>query len=200
MSDRTMQDSINIMPSKNSELFAAIDQQDVPLLIQILAAGADPNAVSSLDNNALHEACDSWHEPEKRFQMVQALLDAGADPTIIDKDGGGPLFAAVIAKDTRVIELLLSRGADPNKEHDLGETLYDWSEFDYRFDEYDLNLPEEPTEADKATEEAWLEFLSKLALKYGKRSPDYLIALRRAGAMTGCEKWKAPGTSSPHDS
>jgi ankyrin repeat protein len=76
---------------------------------------------------------------------------AGADPKQVDESGYGVLFSSVIAKDTKLIAYLLSRGADPNLEHDLGEALYDWAEFDYRYDEYDLNLPEKPTEEVQST-------------------------------------------------
>ena len=31
----------------------------------------------------------------------------------------------------------------------MGESLYNWAEFDYRHDEFDLNLPEEAIDADK---------------------------------------------------
>ena len=178
------------MSELNNSLFSAIVAQDVNRVRQYLEAGADPNAVNEYGDSALVEACDSWLNPEIRFQIVQSLLDAGADPRRTGE--GGPLFSCVIAKDARLLEYLVSRGADPNKEHDEGETLYDWAEFDYRNDEYELNVPEEPTEADTSSEDAWLLFMSRLAVKYGKRPPDCLLVLRRAGAITGRERTKIP--------
>ncbi len=62
------------------------------------------------------------------------------------------------------------------------EILYQWAEFDYRYDEYDLSLPEEPTETEQKSEDLWLLFLERLAVKYGKRPPDYLRVLRDYGA------------------
>ncbi len=176
------------MSSLENQLLSAIKSQNVSAINALLAAGADPNHTDEYGDSALMEACDSWHDPEKRLMMVRALLDAGADPQYTDKDGGGVLFSCVIAKDANLIEHLLTRGANPNKEHDMGEPLYDWAEFDYRYDEYDLNMPEDPTDEDRKSEEAWLGYLSRLASKYGKNPPDYLIALRRAGALTGREK------------
>lgn len=175
------------MNAKNKELFDSISQEAVEDVLRLLTEGADPNAIDTLGSSALVKACDSWHSPENRFSMVQALIQAGADPSKLDSESSGPLFACVLAKDASLIEFLVTHGADPNKENDDRETLYDWAEFDYRFDEFDLNLPEEPTEDDKKDEEAWLQFLSRLATKYQKRQPDYLIALRRAGAKTGKE-------------
>ncbi|MBK1620348.1 hypothetical protein CKO42_18265 [Lamprobacter modestohalophilus] len=179
------------MDDHNLQLFAAIESEDVAQVKTLLARGANPSAIDEYGESALIKVCVSWNEPESRFLMVADLLDAGADPTYTEPQGSGVLFACVIAKDARLIDYLLSRGADPNKEHDLGEPLYSWAEFDYRYDEYDLNLPEEPTEQDRASEETWLEFLSRLAVKYGKHPPDYLITLRRAGALTHRDKHSA---------
>ena len=176
------------MSSLGNQFLSAIKAQNVAEMNALLAAGADPNYIDEYGESVLMAACDSWNEPEKRFIMAAALLDAGADPQYTDKEGGGVLFSCIIAKDTRLIEYLLDRGANPNKEHDMGEALYDWAEFDYRYDEFDLNLPEDPTEEERKSEEAWLEYLSRLASKYGKNPPDYLITLRRAGALTSEEK------------
>ncbi|MCB1614394.1 MAG: ankyrin repeat domain-containing protein [Pseudomonadales bacterium] len=169
------------------QLFAAISKQNVELLKKLLASGVNPNAINDFGDTALCEACDSWHTPENRFRMVEALLDAGADPKIIDEEGGGPLFACVIAKDARLIDYLVSRGADPNLEHDMGTSIYAWADFDYMYDEYGLVLPEEPTEEDKVNEDAWLAFLSRLAEVYEKQPPDYLIALRKAELFKASE-------------
>ena len=103
-------------------------------------------------------------------------------------EGGGPLFNAVIPKDTEVLQLLLVHGADPNAEHEGVESLYAWAEFDYRYDEYDLRMPEEPKEEDKASEDTWLDYLDRLAQKYGKRRPDCLRILRKAGAKGWSDK------------
>jgi hypothetical protein len=45
-------------------------------------------------------------------------------------------------------------------------------------------LPEKPTEAEQTSEDLWLLFLERLAVKYGKRPPDYLRVLRDYGAKT----------------
>ena len=61
----------------------------------------------------------------KRFKdVVQLLLDAGADPRKADKDGDTPLIIASLCKyDQReVVQLLLHRGADPNKADKYGHT------------------------------------------------------------------------------
>ena len=106
---------------------------------------------------------------------------------MLDDEKLGPLFGAILQKDYRVLELLLKHGADPNAElirADYPESLYDWANTDYWIDIYDCRYPEDPTDEDKASEESWLEYLDRLAIKYEKRRPDYLQLLRRYGAKT----------------
>ena len=41
--------------------------------------------------------------------------------------------------------------------------------------------------ADKASEDAWLLYLDRCAIKHGARRPDYLFLLREFGARTATE-------------
>lgn len=175
------------MNPANAALFDAIANAATERVRAVLASGADPNGFDEDGSLPLLKACDSWHTPDSRYEMVEALLTSGADPRLLDRDGCGPLFECVLAKDARLIAYLLAHGADPNERLDSGETLYDWAEFDYRFDEYDLRLPEDPKNNDEGDEDSWLRFLDRIASKYNKRRPDYLIALRKGGAMTTSE-------------
>ena len=107
---------------------------------------------------------------------------------------GGPLFSAVINQDTEVLRLLLDHGADPNRENDGCETLYDWAKFDYWYEVYDCEaFPEQPTDEDKVSEDAWLRFLDRIAVKHGLMRPDYLILLRERGALTRTERERLQG-------
>jgi hypothetical protein len=48
-------------------------------------------------------------------QIVKALLEAGADPNIVDKDKRSPLIYAIIESlNPEIVALLLEHGADPN--------------------------------------------------------------------------------------
>jgi hypothetical protein len=70
----------------------------------------------------------------------------------------------------------------------MGLSLYEWAEFDYRYEEYGLDLPEEPSRQDCETEDAWLQFLERLAAVYGKRPARLPAALlRERGAKTSRE-------------
>lgn len=171
-------------PEIQKQLDDAMIREDIAAVKCLIEQGADVNALDEFGDSILATSCLFLDNPEFRYQAVELLLKHGADPKQVDQESTGPLFNAVIVKDTRLVKLLLDHGADPNTENMSDETLYDWAEFDYRYDEYRLELPEEPTVEDGATEEQWLHFLDRLAIKYGKRRPDYLFLLRAAGAKT----------------
>ena len=154
---------------------------------ELIRGGVDINARNEHGESLLHAVIRPIQEDAERRAVVRFMLDHGADPSLICPDGSGPLFHGVLAQDTEVLRMLLDYGADPNREHEDGETLYEYAEFDYRHETYDLNLPEKPTDADKISEEAWLAFLDRLAVKYGKRRPDHLFLLRERGALKMAE-------------
>ena len=107
---------------------------------------------------------------------------ARANPKLLDEEKSGPLFAAVLRTDYRLLEMLLKYGADPNAEMlrvDDPESFYDWAETDYWIYVCEGRYSEDPTDEDNATKESWLEYLDRLAIKYEKLRPDYLKLLRR---------------------
>lgn len=174
-----MRDNMN---PNSSLLLQAIIEQNPSELQRLLLSGADPNVRDAEGVSALCLACDDSIHAESRFEMAKTLIEAGADATLLTPEGTGPLFVCVIAQDLKLLEYLLQHGADPNREHDQGERLYDWAEFDYRHDTYGSILPEVPRPSDKINEDSWLIFLNRLAVNYGKTPPDMLFALRKAGA------------------
>ena len=173
----------------NKELLSALRDINLTRAAELLAAGADINSRTEIDESFLNDIIHI-EDVAERHTVVRFMLAHGADPRLISPDGGGPLFAAVIAADTVVLRLLLDHGADPNQEHDGGETLYEYAEFDYLYEIFDLHPPEKPTAADKATPETWLLFLDRIAVQYGYRRPDYLFLLRERGALTSAEQQK----------
>lgn len=68
-----------------------------------------------------------------------------------------------------------------------GESFYDYAEFEYRFQVYDLKEPELPTEDDRKDEDSWLQYLDRMAVKYNKQRPDHIFLLRSFGAKTFME-------------
>lgn len=122
-----------------------------------------------------------------RYAVVTALLELGFDPNQLDSDRMGPLTEAMLAMDTEMLRLLLDAGARPNDAAGCtdSDTLYDWAEFDYQYEVWNIDgIPENFTDADEASEDTWLAWLDSMAVKYNRRRPDHLLLLRERGAKT----------------
>lgn len=79
------------------------------VMVALLKAGADPNAVTSTGVTALHLAAGSG-----AVEGVTALLDKGADPNARDPElGQTPLVYAAAGNRAMAITTLMKRGADP---------------------------------------------------------------------------------------
>lgn len=85
-----------------------------PVMARILTDhGADANAVGGMGYSALSAASAEGHE-----ELVNVLLEAGADVDIPNVDGDMPLFSTVIRKGAEaVVRMLIEYGADVNHVH-----------------------------------------------------------------------------------
>ncbi len=100
-------------PATNPPLHAAALRNDADAVEQLLAAGADPNALNAAGATALHYGTGS-------ARIVKALLARGAKADVISKDDLTPLMTAVPrAESFAVVKLLVDAGADVN----FGRTL-----------------------------------------------------------------------------
>jgi ankyrin repeat protein len=88
----------------------------------LIEAGADVNARSSNEFmvTPLHSAVAGGHDA-----VVEALLDAGADPNVAQAGGWTPLHGAAANGSLASVERLLAAGADRAARNDAGQSASD---------------------------------------------------------------------------
>lgn len=57
------------------------------------------------------------------FEIVEILIQAGANPNITDNEGWTPLMRAALAGNPQIVKLLISNGADVTKRNSIGESV-----------------------------------------------------------------------------
>jgi hypothetical protein len=173
------------MDQVTKNLFDAAANGDIEGIRLALEHGADVNAVDASNDTplvgAIRSCDDVLLEP-----TVTYLLDHGANPDFRGNDNTGVLFNAALRMNPSVLELLFERGANPNLMLEGNESLYDWSEFTYRYQAFGfgMELPLTPTDVDREPEESWLHFLDRCAQVAGVPPPAFLWVMRNYGAKT----------------
>lgn len=173
---------------KYSELRETALRMDFQRLDVLLTQGYTLNCLSEHDETLLTDVLDDalFDKNPNVCTIAQELLKRGADPNFRNSEQISALHIVMLNMATNLLQCLLEAGANPNDElgFDESESFYDYAEFDYRFQVYDLHLPEEPTQADTLNPDTWLQFLDRLAIQYQRRRPDHLYLLRQFGAKT----------------
>ena len=100
-------------------LMWAARRNDRNAIHTLVKAGADVNSRTKDAGCALHYAagfCD--------FEIVKVLIEAGADPCLVDKYGDSPLHFVrhTTANSAKMIECLVEAGADPSLQDSYGVT------------------------------------------------------------------------------
>lgn len=164
-------------------------KNDLETIRTMIANGFDL-ATTKLGESVLTEIClelFAYETIPHRYDALKLLLELGADVNqITDKDGSTALINAGFSADTKLFRILLDAGANPNCRLD-GETIYEWCEFDYRYEIWDLTLPEKIPESARIDTTSWLLWLDEIAIKYQRPRPDHLFLLREYGARTAAE-------------
>lgn len=105
--------------SGNTSLHIATVLGNVKIMKLLLDAGADVNMENKWGLSALGCAIEKCCKP----QVVKVLIDAGANIDVTNDSGQSALYLATIVSDVKMMEYLLSRGADVNiKDISYGQT------------------------------------------------------------------------------
>ena len=113
-----------IHPKEHHMLLIVAGQNDIAGIRQLLKRGVPVDTPSNDGSgcSALLVAAASGY-----IDLMQTLLDAGANPRLHDKHGDTPLMAAVRVGSLSAIKLLLARGADPNQVDETGRSALTWA-------------------------------------------------------------------------
>jgi ankyrin repeat protein len=112
---------------KGISLLTSVYDDDLEIIQALIATGIDVNS---------YREKGVWHENgrtalliairEGHLGIVKILLEAGADPNLIDEDSGiTPLISAVRGQYIEIIRLLLQAGAKINDKDSNGKTALD---------------------------------------------------------------------------
>jgi ankyrin repeat protein len=122
--------SVNIANSHGQTLLYAAAAAGQHEMVQLLlAAGAKVDAVAKSGYTPLRiGACPTgpyyYQLPAGHLKVVRLLLAAGADVDAVCSNGETPLLAAAWRGDVALIQLLLSKGANPRVRDDCGKTAF----------------------------------------------------------------------------
>ena len=89
----------------------------------LLDHGADPKAVAEGGYSVLLSACSGW--PKK--EIIELLIEAGADPNVKSDDGVTPLQKLSFREPPETLKLLLAAGVNVNQVGWEGTTALHWA-------------------------------------------------------------------------
>jgi len=112
--------------SDGQSLIRAANRLDIDAVRTLLDGGADVNFLSrNTSSTPLLEA--TAHAADRSLDMVQLLVERGADVNLRPPGRYSALMRAVRYKSPRTIAYLLEHGADVNVRTDKGESALDWA-------------------------------------------------------------------------
>ncbi len=123
--DDGAKDAPKIEPAVNEIMFKAMVEDDVGLLEETLAQGADPNALNAKGISVLQWAILGSETAKTVYGQVRMLLAAGANPNLPEAKGYTPLHGAAVRADESVVTALLEAGGDANIASIPGNTPYE---------------------------------------------------------------------------
>jgi hypothetical protein len=115
--------------SGDTALHIAAAAYEADLARELVSAGALVGAANRRGAGPLHYAVDGspgsarW-DPALQQETVQSLVELGADPNAVDKNGTTPLLRAVRNRCAAAVKALLDLGADPQATNRSGSTAW----------------------------------------------------------------------------
>ena len=113
--------------SSPQSLSAAAFIGDVAAMKQALAGGADPNTKDPQSGSTLLAIAALMGHTE----VVDLLLEHGADVNAKSRDGGTALHAAAFLGRAEIVKLLLDKGADTTLRNNIGSIAIDGAKLDW---------------------------------------------------------------------
>lgn len=89
-----------------------------------LDRGADLEGRGLMGQTAMHAAA---YLPDDRLDLLDLLVERGAEVNAANWDGGTPLFTAALAGKTAAVQRLLCHGADPNLKNKIGQSALQYA-------------------------------------------------------------------------
>jgi ankyrin repeat protein len=99
---------------RNTPLHLACDAAAVRASQLLLSTSAPIDARNSMDFLPIHAAARGLRDFGQRVEIVVMLLDAGSDINAETNAGRTPLFFAATCGNASLVDLLLTRGANPD--------------------------------------------------------------------------------------
>jgi ankyrin repeat protein len=110
--------SVTAFAQSDIRLIDAVEKQDMPAFRAVLDQRVNVNMVEADGTTALH-----WAAHRNNIEMVNALLEAGADVAARNRYGVAPLSLAAVNGNADMLKLLLDAGADPSTSLAENETV-----------------------------------------------------------------------------
>ena len=115
--DASLEAALTEPPAMTTPLHEAAKANDTARIAELIAAGADVEALDEWDRTPLHEAAAVGHP-----DAIRALVELGAGVDAEDDEGNCPLHDAASDGTPAAIRTLIELGADPDADDEEGQT------------------------------------------------------------------------------